>query len=115
MLSVLTCSIGDSLTSLQQSACVADVVRDLQVVLEAMFNILFVDAGNSLAHGIQEDGHSCGICTVNAFEHALFGVPLFTPQTSRLLRMQYFLRLTESHLDESVSANAHDANVLRVD
>ena len=70
--------LGDSLTSAKASKAMILVVRDLQKVFSAVFKIVFTDAGNTLAHGVQEDSSSCGVCTVNAIEHAVFGAKLFT-------------------------------------
>ncbi|KAI0669608.1 hypothetical protein C8Q78DRAFT_977184 [Trametes maxima] len=78
-------------------ACMQIVVEDLQDWLLKTLNRHFADGGNSLAHGLQEDGYSCGICTVNTIEHALFGTELFTHQRRRSLRVRYFNRLVMAH------------------
>lgn len=47
--------------------------------------------GNTLPIGQQKDGHSCGICVVNAIEHAMSDVPLFTDADRYHLRIWYFV------------------------
>ncbi len=60
------------------------------------------DGGNTLTHGTQEDTFSCGICTVNAVDHALFNVELFIPRQRRVWRAYYFNKLVRAQ-NERVS------------
>ncbi len=84
--------------SIRQNAAIAQLVCDLQGVLKRMFMSEFSNAGNTLEHGLQNDDHSCGVCTINAIDHALFGTALFIPRMRRVLRCQYFKRLVVPHL-----------------
>ncbi|KAI0629632.1 hypothetical protein C8Q77DRAFT_1065756 [Trametes polyzona] len=90
---------GDSLASTSESRSMRSIVNDLQAWLLHSFGVRFASAGNSLAHGLQGDGHSCGICTVNTVEHAIFGVKLFTHSDRYILRVRYFNRLMMAHND----------------
>jgi hypothetical protein len=47
-----------------------------------------------LAIGTQDDGYSCGICVMNAIDHAIYKVPLFTNDMRHALRVSYFVKLT---------------------
>lgn len=49
------------------------------------------DIGNVLAIGEQVDTNSCGICVLNAIEHAIFGHSLFQYATRHEHRLRYFL------------------------
>jgi hypothetical protein len=51
--------------------------KRLRVWLGCMFATEFRDLGAILI-GQQDNGHSCGICAINAMEHAIFSTPLFT-------------------------------------
>lgn len=56
------------------------------------------DSGSPLAIGAPDDGHSCGICAVNALEHAVWPTtPLWTSQTKDKWRLQLFIRLVDTH------------------
>ena len=59
--------------------------------MRAVFGAKFEDLGNALPIGRQSDGHSCGICVVNAVEHAIFGAPLFIDRNRYNLRTRYFV------------------------
>ena len=71
---------GDSLPTASEKPALARIVKGVKDVLGVMLNVVgrrIQDAGNTLAHGTQEDSYSCGICTVNAVDHALFKTDLF--------------------------------------
>lgn len=53
----------------------------------------FSETGNSLAHGVQEDGISCIPVTMNTIAHGIFGEPLWTHEHWYLDRMKWFLKL----------------------
>jgi len=63
--------------------------RGLARWLSIVFGVGFKDLGNTFLIGRQKDGHSCGICVINAIEHAIFGVPLFTDKDRNVLRVRY--------------------------
>lgn len=73
--------------------------RGLKKWLEVVFRALFKDLGNAFLIGQQEDGESCGICVINAIEHAMFGVPLFTDEDRYALRVRYFVEVVKYLLD----------------
>lgn len=83
--------------------------RGLENWLDAGFGAPYKDMGNTFLIGKQEDGHSCGICVVNAIEHGMFGVPLFTNKDRYALRVQYFVGVVKYLLDNvSVLFRARD-------
>jgi len=61
------------------------------VWLEAAFGGKFWDEAGNLPIGVQTDGSSCGICVLNAIEHATLGHPLFTMAARHGLWVWYFL------------------------
>ncbi|KAL6306599.1 hypothetical protein BKA93DRAFT_824116 [Sparassis latifolia] len=76
----------------------------LEQWLSARFKSHFSECGNRLTHGIQQDDFSCGVCTVNAITHAVFGDPLWTVQHKGLERVQWFHIFCDSHEDHSAAA-----------
>lgn len=73
------------------------MATDLKKVLENLFNKRFNNDGNTLSHGMQDDTYSCGVCTVNAVDHALFGATVFKPEDRWEIRIGYFTRLVKAH------------------
>lgn len=59
----------------------------------------FKNLGQSLPIGTQQDGISCGVCVLNALEHALLDAPLFTHNQRNLLRVEYFTKIAKLLLD----------------
>ncbi|OJT07821.1 hypothetical protein TRAPUB_1281 [Trametes pubescens] len=57
---------GDSLLSTRENTSMETIIQDLQAWLLHAFQKTFTNKGNTLAHGRQDDTHSCGVCTVNA-------------------------------------------------
>ncbi|ETW83147.1 hypothetical protein HETIRDRAFT_163560 [Heterobasidion irregulare TC 32-1] len=89
---------GDSIMNPQS---LKKAIQILQSWLQYAFKTLFHDARNFLAHGIQEDTHSCGICTINCIKHNVFGVELYTHTAHRIWRLRYFNCLAKAHNDYS--------------
>lgn len=75
------------------------LLRGLENWLVTAFKVPFKDLGNTFPIGRQEDGHSCGICVINAIEHAMFGVPLFIDKNRYAFRVQYFVKAIKYLLD----------------
>lgn len=94
--------LGDSLGDRDPSTDVQYVRRGLENWLGVAFGVPFKDLGNAFPIGRQEDGSSCGICVVNAIEHAMFGAPLFMNKDRKALRVRYFVAAV-THLLENVS------------
>jgi len=84
-------NLGDSLGDRGSNTQLDHISRGLENWLSAMFGVQFEDQGNTLPTGRQTDGHSCGVCVINAMEHAIFGVPLFADRDRYRLRVQYFV------------------------
>ena len=55
------------------------------------------------AIGKQQDRSSCGVCVLNAMEHAMLGTALFTHANRSLVRMGLFVKLA-AHLLGKVGA-----------
>ncbi|TBU21591.1 hypothetical protein BD311DRAFT_743520 [Dichomitus squalens] len=86
---------GDSLPYEYQRIPLERIVNDIKRVVLALFQVHLSDLGNTLDHGIQDDTNSCGICTVNAVDHALFGTGLFVNRQRRYWRTYYFNKLVQ--------------------
>jgi hypothetical protein len=93
---------GDSLT--RRDTYTDSKLKPLRTRLRAwlgrLFGGTFEDQGNSLPIGLQQDGNSCGICVLNAMEHAVFGVPLFRHEGRLGLHVRYFVAMTKYALGE---------------
>ena len=50
--------------------------------------------------GWQNDRHSCGICVINAIEHAIFNVPLFADENRYKLCVWYFVEAVKYLLND---------------
>jgi len=61
--------------------------------MSSAFKVAFTLSPLRIPIGLQLDCYSCGICVMNAMEHALFQVPLFTGNDRHRLRIQYFVNL----------------------
>ncbi|KAF9779588.1 hypothetical protein BJ322DRAFT_1167867 [Thelephora terrestris] len=90
---------GDSFGDRNPNAELQQIRRGLTNWLSVVFGVSFADLGNALPIGQQEDGHSCGICVINAIEHAIFNVPLFTDENRYRLRVQYFVEAVKYLLE----------------
>jgi len=101
--------LGDSLGDCSRNTELEHICRGLESWLSVVFEVQFKDLGNTLPTGRQTDGHSCGICVINAIEHAIFGVPLFTDRDRYRLRIQYFVEATE-YLLNNVRILFHNRN-----
>lgn len=82
-----------------------DIVQKLRWWLEKRFDGPFVDAGDSLEHGIQpeNDGISCGIIASNTLAHNVLGVPLWTSSRKVYERAEWFNILCAAHTKYRVS------------
>jgi len=75
------------------------ILRGLEHWLKTSFHGSFENLGQTLPIRTQKDVISCGVCALNALEHALLGVPLFTHDRRNLLRVQYFVKIAKLLLD----------------
>lgn len=91
---------GDSLKSSVVRQDLKQIHLGLAKWLKAIFGANFKDMGRTFAIGQQEDGHSCGICVINSFEHELFGSALFTHGGRNILRIHYFTEAVKFLLAE---------------
>ena len=104
--SQLHADTGNSINTAFYEKDIAKICRGLDRWTSTLFHRTFRNCGQILTIGVQRDGISCRICVLNALEHALFGVPLFTQKRRNFLRVQYFTDIAKSLLDH-VSAS-HD-------
>ena len=101
---------GDSLPGHKakdlQGKAANNPIVDLQTGLRRWISVAFgkkiISVGRRLTIGRQDDGNSCGICVLNAMDHAMFGAPLFQHEAREAIRMDLFLRMA-NHLLEHVS------------
>ena len=98
--------LGDSLNGRKSTKDLEHLCRGLKNWLNVAFGAGFKDLGKTFPIGQQADAHSCGICVVNAIEHAMFGVPLFTDGDRYRLRIQYFVEAVK-HLLNNVGIAFH--------
>ena len=70
--------------------------------LDGTLKTEFKAQGAAVPIGKQTDGDSCGICVLNAMDHAMVGTELFNQRAGHLVRMDLFTR-TMRHLLEKVS------------
>jgi hypothetical protein len=99
---MLPYTLGDSL-NMDRSAALADLDAALREWLEPALGAEFEGNGRTLPIGSQNDGNSCGVCVLNAIDHAIFGTALFRPGDRHLVRMNLFAMLA-GHLRETVGA-----------
>lgn len=90
---------GNSLSNVPYKKDVDQICRGLERWMSILLGRQFKNDGQTLPIGAQQDGVSCGICVLNAFEHALFDVPLFTHSNRNSLRAQYFTEIAKLLLD----------------
>ncbi|KAJ3007533.1 hypothetical protein NUW54_g3516 [Trametes sanguinea] len=99
-----TISYGDSQHAVQNRVKPTRSITQLVNALKAWacqeMGSTLRDIGNSLAHGLQRDSSSCGICTINTLAHNIFGpgVPLFVQPKARHLRLEAFIMVAKAHL-----------------
>jgi len=79
--------------------------------LATSFSRSFKKLGETLPIGTQKDAISCGICALNALEHALLDAPLYTHNRRNLLRVQYFVNIANLLLDHV--STAYDLSQIR--
>lgn len=92
-------NLGDSFGDRSTNVQLQRIRRGLEKWLSSGFGGRFKDFGNTLPTGRQTDGHSCGVCVINAMEHAIFGVPLFADRDHYRLHVRYFVGVTKYLLD----------------
>jgi hypothetical protein len=89
---VLT-GLGDSFNTPRNGADLVKLRNGLGKWLTRAFGGAFIDNGQTLSIGQQDDTYSCGICVLNSMEHAVCNVPLYTHADRHTLRVTYFTRL----------------------
>lgn len=94
------CDEGDSLNPFVTRQDLKYIYRGLAKWLKAIFGTHFEKKGQVFVIGRQEDGHSCGICAINSFEHQLFGSTLFVHASRNILRIHYFAEAVKFLLTE---------------
>jgi hypothetical protein len=75
------------------------VMNALQRWLQARFKGKFKDCGDSLEHGIQEDGFSCLVCSANTIGHAVFDDELWHMNRAAVVKVDWFQILIKCGVD----------------
>ena len=91
--------LGNSLKGTSYEKDITKICRGLGRWLGTNFHRSFKNLGQTVPIGTQKDGISCGVCVLNALEHTLLDIPLFTHNRRNLLRMRYFTNITKLLLD----------------
>jgi hypothetical protein len=95
----------------------AGLRKRLSTWLTHVFGGSFKDLGSTLSIGKQNDEHSCGICVINAMEHAVLNTALFTHEDRYTLRIRYFVELAEyvlRNVRKPFTISPCDMNYLRI-
>jgi hypothetical protein len=93
---------GDPLNG-ERSKELAELYTALRTWLNAVYGGASRSVGRKFTIGTQDDGSSCGVCVMNAMDHAMFGQALFTQADRHLVRMGLFAKLA-GHLVDMVGA-----------
>jgi hypothetical protein len=75
--------------------------------LTKRFGSHFREDNDTLAHGKQDDFHSCGIVSANTIAHNVFGDPLWNASNKTLERVSWFNTISRSHA-RAVSSLRHE-------
>lgn len=85
---------GDSLAHAIASPP-AQSMKAAQQWLQKVFRRKFVNNGDYLEHGIQQDSFSCGVVVSSTIKHAVFGHGIWIARRAVLERIEWFLRLAK--------------------
>jgi len=77
-------------------------VKGIEVWTEAVFGIRFVKATEKYKIRVQTDGHSCGICVVNAIKVYIHGGEIFTGRARFKHHLEQFIEAADLLLDSGV-------------
>ncbi|KAF5326015.1 hypothetical protein D9611_000001 [Ephemerocybe angulata] len=109
-----TISYGDSLPD--GFKVPKDFEKALQDSLKSTLGLTkFKSTGNTLVHGVQEDGYSCGLVTANTIEHELFQDALWTPNDAVRHRLSWFMRLKDRWRAVASKSGGHPSDVSRTE
>ena len=86
----LMAGTGNSLGYVSYKNDVNKICNGLDHWTRILFHVRFKNIGSVMPIGIQEDTVSCGVCVLNALEHAVLNTRLFTQNHRNNLRVQYF-------------------------
>lgn len=90
--------VGDSLSH-RGMAPPKHTIKKLQWWLGKRFNNSFVNLGDDLEHGSQEDGTECGLLATNTAAREMFHDTLWTCERKILERVEWFNKLCNAHID----------------
>jgi hypothetical protein len=76
------------------------ITKKLQWWLKKRFHRAFVELGDDLEHGWQEDGTECGLVTTNTAAHEMFNDVLWTCERKTVERVEWFNRLWKAHIED---------------
>ena len=92
--------LGDSQGGVPRAESIEALSRKLIKWLNDVFGPRFTLRTEPLPTGRQQDGYSCGVCVMNAMEHAAFNITLFTPKDRHRLRIRYFIHFVRFLYDD---------------
>jgi hypothetical protein len=75
-------------------------LKQVQTWLKKRFGKEFKNTWDSLAHGDQEGFIDCGILASNTAAHDIFGDALWTYERKAIERVQWFIRLSKTHIED---------------
>jgi hypothetical protein len=90
---------GDSLGYDRQGE-LADLYTGMRKWLGLKFGRKFSSSGRKFTIGLQQDGSSCGLCALNAMDHAMLQATLFEHSMRDRIRMDYLVRMVRYVLSE---------------
>jgi hypothetical protein len=77
-----------------------EIIKKLQWWLRRRFRGTFKNCGDTLKHGLQEDGMECGIVTPNTAAHEVFHDTLLACDRKVLERVNWFCMLWTAHVED---------------
>jgi hypothetical protein len=76
------------------------IIKKLQWWLRKRFRGPFKDCGDTLEHGLQEDGTECGIVAPNTAAREVFRDELWTTDRKVFERANWFCKLSAAHVKD---------------
>ena len=91
---------GDSLNDKSRGAALKPLYAGLEKWLSKMYPGTWTDDGMKFKIGKQQDSSSCGVCVLNAMDHAMRKKGLFQDARRHLFRIDLFIKLISYLIDK---------------